>query len=66
MHESKYTDLAPIKHRKEFGQFFTPNNIADLMISWIIKDHPKSILDPAFGLGRFFDSLLKINKLRIY
>lgn len=35
------------------------------MISWIIQDHPKSILDPAFGLGVFFDSLSKIGALQL-
>jgi adenine-specific DNA-methyltransferase len=65
MHESKYAELTPIRRRKEFGQFFTPCNIADLMISWIIQDHPKSILDPAFGLGVFFDSLSKIGALQL-
>ncbi|MCB1919308.1 MAG: N-6 DNA methylase [Candidatus Competibacteraceae bacterium] len=65
MNELKYTDLTPVKYRKKFGQFFTPYNIADLMISWIIKDNPKSILDPAFGLGVFFDSLSKIGALQL-
>jgi len=65
MNESKYADLTTIKHRKELGQFFTPNNIADLMISWIIKDNPQSILDPAFGLGVFFDSLMKVSRLEL-
>ncbi|MCB1776099.1 MAG: N-6 DNA methylase, partial [Candidatus Competibacteraceae bacterium] len=60
MHEIKYKNLTPIQYRKQLGQFFTPCNIADLMISWVIKDNPKSILDPAFGLGAFFDAFLRI------
>ncbi|MCB0535514.1 MAG: N-6 DNA methylase, partial [Saprospiraceae bacterium] len=59
MHEPRYIGLTSIKHRKKFGQFFTPYNIADLMIAWIIKDNPASILDPAFGLGAFFDAFLR-------
>ncbi|MBN2063271.1 MAG: SAM-dependent DNA methyltransferase [Sedimentisphaerales bacterium] len=44
-------------YRKEYGQFFTPPVVSDLMVRWLIKDNPKRILDPAFGLGVFFDSV---------
>lgn len=61
MHESKYISETPIDHRKDYGQFFTPPSVARLMMKWIMKDNPKNILDPAFGLGIFYDEALKIN-----
>lgn len=51
-----------IQYRKDLGQFFTPQIISDLMAEWIIKDHPKTILDPAFGMGIFYFSIY--NKLK--
>ena len=57
MDELAYTKNTPLSYRKKFGQFFTPRKIADLMLNWVIQDHPQSILDPAFGLGIFYDSL---------
>jgi adenine-specific DNA-methyltransferase len=61
MREPKYIDETPLNHRKDYGQFFTPNPVARLMAEWVMKDDPKTILDPAFGLGVFFDEVTKIN-----
>lgn len=63
MHESKYIAETPIGRRKDYGQFFTPPAVAHLMVKWIMKDNPKTILDPAFGLGIFYDEALKINSV---
>lgn len=57
MHELSYIDQTSLNHRKKFGQFFTPRKVADLMINWVTQDCPTSILDPAFGLGIFYESL---------
>ncbi len=61
MRELEYTLKTPISHRKDCGQFFTPPPVARLMAKWVIKDDPKSILDPAFGLGIFYDAINQIN-----
>jgi adenine-specific DNA-methyltransferase len=60
MNELKYITDTPISYRKDFGQFFTPSMIACIMSKWIMKDNPKTILDPAFGLGIFYDEIKKI------
>lgn len=58
MHEfEKYITHTPISYRKDYGQFFTPFSVARTMASWIIKDRPKTILDPAFGLGVFYEAI---------
>jgi len=49
--ERQYAHLASAEHRKSFGQFFTPPNLAALMADWIAEAHPEKILDPAMGLG---------------
>jgi adenine-specific DNA-methyltransferase len=61
MHESKYIDETPLAHRKEYGQFFTPTTVARLMAKWVMKDEPEKVLDPAFGLGVFYDEAIKIS-----
>jgi len=61
MYESKYIDETPLNHRKDYGQFFTPAPVARLMAKWIMKDDPGTILDPAFGLGVFYDEVIKFN-----
>ncbi|MGE0084218.1 MAG: class I SAM-dependent DNA methyltransferase [Desulfococcaceae bacterium] len=61
MRESEYRDNTPLHHRKEYGQFFTPAPVARLMAQWILRANPKTILDPAFGLGIFYDEIIKTN-----
>ncbi len=61
MHELQYISETPISYRKDYGQFFTPSSIAHLMSEWVMKDDPETILDPAFGLGIFYDEIKKIN-----
>lgn len=61
MREQDYILETPLSYRKDFGQFFTPSSVAHLMTKWIMKDCPKSILDPAFGLGIFYDEIKNTN-----
>ncbi len=48
--------------RKKLGQFFTPENIAQWMASWVLQNEPKNVLDPALGLGALSAALLKKRK----
>lgn len=61
--EEDYLKITDLAHRKKFAQFFTPEKIADFMAHWVL-DNPKKnkvILEPAFGLGVFSRSMLKMN-----
>ena len=60
----EYSEKVGIAHRKKYAQFFTPEDISDFMASWVLSNAHRGadILDPAFGLGVFCCSLLKINK----
>lgn len=60
----EYSERVGIAHRKKYAQFFTPEIISDFMANWILANTFKCtrVLDPAFGLGVFCHSLLKINK----
>ena len=60
MRQRDYISEIPISYRKDFGQFFTPSSVAHLMAEWVMKDYPKTILDPAFGLGIFYNEIKKI------
>lgn len=52
--EQSYKSFVNIEHRKQFGQFYTHANISDFMIKWVLEKNPKSLYDPAFGMGAFF------------
>jgi adenine-specific DNA-methyltransferase len=51
--EAAYSQAIPEGHRKRFAQFFTPPQVAELMIDWIAAIQPAAILDPAVGPGIF-------------
>jgi len=57
--EVRYAEKTPYPYRKQLGQFFTPFPIADLMTSWILKNKPRNLLDPACGTGVFERSVFK-------
>ncbi|MEO9295345.1 MAG: N-6 DNA methylase [Nitrososphaera sp.] len=50
---SIYEKLIPPEERKKLGQFYTPPQIADLIIALTIKNKDSTILDPACGSGTF-------------
>lgn len=60
MVEQRYVSQTSLSHRKAFGQFFTPYFVARLMATWIVRDKPKHILDPAFGLGIFYRAVVEL------
>lgn len=52
--EERYCDEVSLEHRKKFAQFFTPQEIAEIMCHWLFGcPRLHSVLDPAFGLGIF-------------
>jgi len=60
--ELNYSHTTSLAHRKKYGQFFTPDVIADLMTEWVLKKNDLHlVLDPAFGLGVFARHLLERN-----
>ena len=60
--ESEYIRITATEHRKRYAQFFTPEAIADFMAEWVYHDGKgKVILEPAYGLGVFTRSLLRID-----
>jgi adenine-specific DNA-methyltransferase len=64
MHESEYVTETPLSRRRDYGQFFTPPKIARFMAEWILRGKPATILDPAFGLGVFYDELSTMDSTR--
>lgn len=60
MYKSNYIINTPISYRKEHGQFFTPSLVASIMAKWVTENNPKTILDPAFGLGIFYEEISKL------
>lgn len=59
--EKTYSKKVGLSHRKKFAQFFTPEEVAEMMIDWVLKNKKlNKVLEPAFGLGVF--SRLLLNK----
>lgn len=46
-----YQELIPVKERKELGQFYTPDEIGQMLSRWAIQDSSDRFLDPASGSG---------------
>jgi adenine-specific DNA-methyltransferase len=57
--EKTYSKKVGLSHRKKYAQFFTPEEIAVLMIDWVLQnENLQKVLEPAFGLGVFSRLLL--------
>ena len=64
MREAEYVRSTSAVHRKDYGQFFTPLPVARLMTRWVLADGPAAVLDPAFGLGVFYEAAAQSGKFR--
>lgn len=53
-----YSDTVSSEHRKKYGQFFTPPNVASLMADWVISGPNRRVLDPALGTGALAEACL--------
>lgn len=60
--ESFYSLLQSIERRKLLGQFMTPPRIASLMARWVLGCNPRTILDPAVGLGIFPWTIFRLRR----
>ncbi len=55
--QSEYLRRVGEAHRKEYGQYFTPPDVARFMVQWVLESEAKAIFDPAFGLGAFLEPI---------
>lgn len=39
--------------RKSLGSFYTPPEVADMLVRWVVRSPSDRLLDPACGNGRF-------------
>jgi adenine-specific DNA-methyltransferase len=60
--EQYYTSITPQAKRKDLAQFFTPPEIAEFMVKWVLDVRPRTILDPAAGTGIFVRKVSDINQ----
>ena len=54
--EANYLATVNSSHRKAFGQYFTPPEVARFMAEWVMGSGQPGIHDPGFGLGAFLDA----------
>jgi len=52
------------RHRKDFGQFFTHPATAGFMVRWALQSGRKTLFDPAFGLGAFWEPVSRDSEVR--
>ena len=51
-----YQRLIPIDERKRLGQYYTPNQVSDLITRFCIRNSDDAVLDPSCGSGGFLVS----------
>lgn len=44
------------------GGYYSPIELAEYITKWLLKDHPKSILEPSCGDGVFIDAIAQVSK----
>jgi adenine-specific DNA-methyltransferase len=54
-----YDLLVPQEKRRLLGQFWTPEPVAELMVTWAIKDANTVFLDPGVGFGVFLKKAIQ-------
>lgn len=58
--EQEYAKRVGSTRLKKFGQFFTPNDIAEFMSSWVLQNDG-TVFDPAVGNSVFFKCVKKLS-----
>lgn len=48
-----YNALIPQSRRRQIGQFWTDQQIADWMVAWLLQYHPRCLADIGCGTGNF-------------
>lgn len=57
--------MATVSQQKITGAFYTPPRVAELLVSWGVRQPGDYVLDPSFGEGVFLEAaLLRLAKLR--
>lgn len=57
--EERYKAETNKDHRKNFGQFFTPQLVADWMAKWVLASPIKIVLEPSVGMGSLAISIIE-------
>ena len=57
-----FEKLIPEEARHSLGQYFTPNNLVDLIVSFCVRNGEDYVMDPTCGTGTFL--IRSYNKLR--
>jgi adenine-specific DNA-methyltransferase len=60
-----YQAIVSQTYRKEFGQFLTPPQISEFMVSWGMEGNPSNVLDPAVGTGVFLETVLRTGDCQV-
>ncbi len=57
-----FEKLIPQEARRSLGQYFTPDNLVDLIVSFCVRNTEDYVMDPTCGTGTFL--IRSYNKLR--
>ncbi|MES2106300.1 MAG: N-6 DNA methylase [Pseudomonadota bacterium] len=58
--EQKNAEVVPVKNiakRQEFGAYYTPLHVAEILAKWAIRDENESVLEPCFGGCDFLEAI---------
>jgi type I restriction-modification system DNA methylase subunit len=52
------------RRQQEKGQFWTPDWVAEAMVTWLLEDGGGPLFDPAVGNGAFFRAARRVARER--
>jgi adenine-specific DNA-methyltransferase len=57
-----YSALIPQAQRRRIGQFWTNEQIAEWMVTWLLQFHPRHLVDVGCGAGNFLQAAQRLAK----
>jgi len=56
-----YSALIPQPERRRIGQFWTNEQVAEWMVTWLLQSHPRRLVDVGCGAGNFLLKAWNLN-----
>jgi len=55
-----------ISEKKQYGIFYTPKRVTDILCKWAIRSKTDKVLEPSFGGCKFIESSDRLTRKNFY